>query len=223
MAYPQGINFRNTLGYVTDGANEAFVDHTSTYSYPYVTAQGNTVGFEQLPDLGSQNLYSSIDSRLAGAVFQDTEQPAINFRFDLPAPGDYAFRLAMGANFSGVDAKCLLMDTNSSLGALVDSNTSAASRWFDAGGTERTETTWPTNNALVNKTLTTTICRFRVGASAAPDSYYTGLAHAYVEALTGGPSAALTGTAMASITEADIVTGGKTIIATLTGDTFIAN
>jgi hypothetical protein len=36
-----------------------------------------------------------------------------------------------------------------------------------------------------------------------------------------GASAALTGTATASITEADIVAGGKTIIITLTGDTFI--
>lgn len=35
-------------------------------------------------------------------------------------------------------------------------------------------------------------------------------------------SAALTGTATASITEADIVTGGKTTIITLTGDTWIA-
>jgi len=34
-------------------------------------------------------------------------------------------------------------------------------------------------------------------------------------------SAAVTGTATASITEADIVAGGKTIIVTLTGDTFI--
>lgn len=41
-------------------------------------------------------------------------------------------------------------------------------------------------------------------------------------AATGG-TAALTGTALASITEADIVAGGKTIIVTLTGDTFIAN
>lgn len=35
-------------------------------------------------------------------------------------------------------------------------------------------------------------------------------------------SAAITGTATASITEADIVSGGKTIIITLTGDTFKA-
>ena len=35
-------------------------------------------------------------------------------------------------------------------------------------------------------------------------------------------SAAVTGTITASVTEADIVTGGKTIIITLTGDTWIA-
>lgn len=37
-----------------------------------------------------------------------------------------------------------------------------------------------------------------------------------------GVSAAVTGTATASITEADVVAGGKTIIITLTGDTWIA-
>jgi hypothetical protein len=35
-------------------------------------------------------------------------------------------------------------------------------------------------------------------------------------------TAAITGTATGSITEADIVSGGKTIIITLTGDTFIS-
>jgi hypothetical protein len=35
-------------------------------------------------------------------------------------------------------------------------------------------------------------------------------------------SAAITGTATASITEADVVTGGKTVILTLTGDTWVA-
>jgi len=42
------------------------------------------------------------------------------------------------------------------------------------------------------------------------------------EALAAGGSAALTGTVTASITESDIVTGGKTIILTLTGDTWVA-
>lgn len=47
-----------------------------------------------------------------------------------------------------------------------------------------------------------------------------------VDNFTGGPggvTAALTGTAMASITEADVVSGDKTIIITLTGDEWISN
>ena len=40
--------------------------------------------------------------------------------------------------------------------------------------------------------------------------------------LIGGATAAVTGTAIASITETDVVTGGKTIIITLKGDTWIA-
>jgi hypothetical protein len=38
---------------------------------------------------------------------------------------------------------------------------------------------------------------------------------------SGSIAAILSGTAMASITETDVVTGGKTIIITLTGDTFL--
>ena len=37
-----------------------------------------------------------------------------------------------------------------------------------------------------------------------------------------GPSAEITGTATAAITEADVVAGGETIIITLTGDTWVA-
>jgi len=42
------------------------------------------------------------------------------------------------------------------------------------------------------------------------------------EDFASGASAVVTGTATASITEADVVAGGKTIIITLTGDTWIA-
>lgn len=41
--------------------------------------------------------------------------------------------------------------------------------------------------------------------------------------LAGGVLAAVTGTATASITETDVVTGGKTTIITLTGDTWVAS
>lgn len=54
----------------------------------------------------------------------------------------------------------------------------------------------------------------------APDN---NLAEGTVELLVDtGPTAALTGTATSSITETDIVAGGKTVILTLTGDTYVA-
>lgn len=43
-----------------------------------------------------------------------------------------------------------------------------------------------------------------------------------IQGQAAGGTAAVTGTATGSITEADVVTGGKTIILTLTGDTFVA-
>ena len=44
---------------------------------------------------------------------------------------------------------------------------------------------------------------------------------ASVAAFKESPTAALTGTATSSITEADIVAGGKTVVLTLTGDTYV--
>ncbi len=59
----------------------------------------------------------------------------------------------------------------------------------------------PTWNVTNNTGIAATLATFKAAATA---------------------SAALTGTATASITESDIVAGGKTLIITLSGDTFIA-
>ena len=53
-------------------------------------------------------------------------------------------------------------------------------------------------------------------------SYHIPGGGVFNEAPAAGGSAALTGTATASIDESDVVTGGKTIILTLTGDTWAA-
>lgn len=56
-----------------------------------------------------------------------------------------------------------------------------------------------------------------------PGYYETGtqLVPGHYETVSTGGSAVITGTAVPTQTEADIVTGGKTIILTLTGDTFV--
>lgn len=50
-----------------------------------------------------------------------------------------------------------------------------------------------------------------------------GIVAGVVMAAGAGVTAAITGTATASITESDIVTGGKVVTVTLSGDTFIGN
>ena len=52
--------------------------------------------------------------------------------------------------------------------------------------------------------------------------HYPRLYRPGIAAFTLGPTAVVTGTITASVNETDIVTGGKTIIITLTGDTWIA-
>ena len=177
MALPQGINFRQTSVYVTDGANEDN-STTTTANYPVTTAQGNNVGWEQ--NIGNSiDRDATYDRRLAGfAVSAGTQE---NFRIDLPATGNYNVRLAVGEKFYGCDAGVTLYDTNTSLGALATGTTSAAARFKDATDTEYTNVTWPGSNSAVSKTFTTTICRFRLAATS-----NVRLAHVYIESAGGG-------------------------------------
>ena len=46
MAFPQGIDFRATSGYVTDPTNCTYeIGNAFSATYPRTTAQGNTVGW----------------------------------------------------------------------------------------------------------------------------------------------------------------------------------
>lgn len=88
---------------------------------------------------------------------------------------------------------------------------------FTPGGA--TQTTRVTNQDNGSHILTMT-----TGASGATHAWNDGFA-VYVASACNvkavPASCAITGTATGSITEADIVSGGKTIIATLTGDTYV--
>ena len=67
MSFPQGINFREGAGFVTDGAND-YAELNGTATYPDVSTQGNNVGYETVddsPDLWDND--NSVDPRLAGS------------------------------------------------------------------------------------------------------------------------------------------------------------
>ena len=169
MAYPQGINFRETAGFVTDGTGEDN-ELSMAVSYPDTTAQGNTVGWED--SLASNNMRdrnAAIDRRLAGIVFQNSTVLR-RFRFDLPSAGDYDIRWALGDTYTGQVCRAELLDTTTSL-TIVAATCSAANRWLDAAGTELTQTTWPTTNAAITKTFATTILRVRIGNTGASAIY----------------------------------------------------
>jgi hypothetical protein len=111
----------------------------------------------------------------------------------------------------------------------------AVGDWSAQDGTSRT---WRNNvgSAVVEKTYYRDALKYAVyggyhadcGAAgtyavglSAPVSMAYSIAAVEVKG-SASKSAAVTGTATASITEAHVVAGGKTIIITLTGDTFIA-
>lgn len=72
MAFPQGLNFRATNAYVTDGTNEAPETDsggTGNQNYPWTTAQGNTVGWETADSVyQARDWNSGNDRRLAEVI-----------------------------------------------------------------------------------------------------------------------------------------------------------
>lgn len=162
MALPQGINFRNTVGFVTDGVNEDAEVTTASPDYPFTTAQGNTVGWESTnfgSGLQTRNRDSGNDRRLAGSAFNNDSSNQLRFRVDLQAAGNHRVGLAAGDPNYSVTTKVVLFDGLTQLSVLVNGSTSAPQRFFDATGVELTNVTWPTNQALVEFNFANTILR----------------------------------------------------------------
>ena len=173
MAFPQGIDFRSSSGFVTDPTNCA-AELGGGLTYPTTTAQGNQVGWESGYVAGNEvDRDNTIDARLAGSHF--TSPAAATYRIDLPATGSYVINLALGdAISSGLIEKLELFDTTTSLGVLVNgSNGSSFTTWggLDAQNNLYTSSAaWAAANPLggggtgsITKTFSTTIARFTVG------------------------------------------------------------
>ncbi len=190
MSFQQGTDFRSGAAYVTDpaGCTYEIGYYGNLTSYPRTTPQGNTVGYEpHALNADVRDRDNSVDPRLAGFTFTDTTHQLV-FRIDLPAAGDYNIGLACGDVFSATGANYIeLFDNTTSLGVLINGSTSGANRWLDATGTERTNVTWPTSNAMVTKTFASTILRIKLGNG----STIRGLiSHLWVESAATGTTIA---------------------------------
>lgn len=188
MAFPQGIAFRSTTGFVTDSSPDDCESSTSNSSnanvsassYPRTTAQGNTVGWEK----GSNDLITRDRNSAHGQLAGKHQGNDSDFRLDLPSAGNYDIRVACGESSYSTSTVLSLLDTSTSLGSLTTGSTSAGARWKDATDVERTSASdWNTNNASVSKTFSTTICRFRMGVAGVSDGT---LSFLRVDAAGGG-------------------------------------
>lgn len=176
MAYPQGIYFRNLDNRIDPADYDAEVN--LAISYPWVTAQGNTVGWETSP-VAKADRSGTADARLSGIHYRTNTGATTDFRFDLPGPGQYRIRLAMGDLSAGQNERVQLVD-----GTTVFADYSAVTgvaNWIDATGVVRTsEADWVANNALLTRVFTSSIFRVKIGLHASAAGTST-IAAVYIE------------------------------------------
>ncbi|MBK6414071.1 hypothetical protein [Sphingopyxis sp.] len=188
MSLPQGINFRSTSAYVTDGEDHTYEIGLGN-NYPRTTPQGNTVGWETATG-DARNRSTSNDTRLAGFA-RTTVTTVGTYRIDLPSAGSYSVRVAAGDASYASGVKVEAFDTSTSLGVLASTSTTAANKFRDATNAEHTAANWPANNASATLTFATTICRIKTGIASGGS---TALAHVYVASAGGGGGVSASGT-----------------------------
>ena len=135
-----GINFRGSAGFVGDGANETYC-----LADGYPTPRGGATFGWTSGAPSARNRSSSADRRLAGMNFVSGGQGT--FRIDLPAPGTYDVRVALGETDNPQHAAIEVYDNTSLRFSIPDVGLSA-SHFIDAMGADRTTSNWPTNNAV---------------------------------------------------------------------------
>ncbi len=203
---PQGFDFRETIGYVSDPANYApsyMLAGNPVPIFPTLSGQGNICGFASGLDVQLRDKNSGNDARIAGLLFSVSGD--IDFKITLPAPGSYNVGLAAGDAAYSRNVAVDLYDGATLLAHLSTGATSGPQRFKDATDTEYTNVTWPTNQTLRNFTFATTDCIFRLVFG----SFLTSL---YVEsAASPDVSVALDGVAATSAAGSPTETAGANI------------
>ena len=168
MSLPQGINFRSTLSYVTDGANEEMENDSGgggNANYPHTTANGIVVGWETTSSTyQARDRNAGNDRRLAGINFNGTAGK-FDYRIDVPSAGNYDIIVAMGDPSYAQTVDCEIFDGASSLGVIISGSTGAANSFKDQRNSTWTAANFFANTSPLTITLTGTILRFRFGSA----------------------------------------------------------
>jgi hypothetical protein len=151
-----GINFRGTSGFATDATNETYSlgEAYPTARTPVGQSSNVTFGFDITNPGEDANVL--LDRRLRGDVAVSNWNYR-TFHLALPSTGTYNIELALGSYIGTGIVQCRIYDGDPAGGGTLvstisqDGGTSAV--WFDAAGTSRTSTTWPTSNTSISHTF----------------------------------------------------------------------
>jgi hypothetical protein len=169
----QGVNFRQTSGYVSDPAGSTY---SIGASYP-ATVGAATGGWTTAPS-GFRDRVTSSDPRLAGVAFRSIGGPAASFRLDVP-PGPYLVRLAMGDRLAQYSSKIQVLDDTASR-LILDDSAAVLGRgmYMDATGVIRsTASAWVSDNRPAELMITTGILRLALLAPNPSLSFASVIAH----------------------------------------------
>jgi hypothetical protein len=200
MAWTEGLgwNFRESSVYVTDGARDQYIG-VGNMVYPLTThGSGETVtyGFPSNPGEGGgiywRNRSTTPDIRFAGDLGVQNAATTDTFalRVDLPNPGTYRVRLAMGSRSGSSKNYWRILDDATQRGLVDNSGTlQSAGHFADAAGTIHTsEANWISNNAAVDYVFSSTIFRLELAVPGTGTDNDTRITHLQItEIAASGP------------------------------------
>lgn len=170
------FNFRNTLGYVTDGAGRTYVNGSDLYA---TVRDGHTFGWVAASS-GSVDRDAGIDVRLAGLNYETGADR--DFQFDLPSAGTYLIGLAMGdASFALTNQKIEIYD-NATLRLTIGPHNVSAGEFWDASDVKYSAANWPGSQTPVSLVFATTTLIMRLKAAGGT----TAVAHLSIDTAGGG-------------------------------------
>lgn len=185
---PKGFNFRSTLGYVTDGANQQFVGHNGASPYPTTnTIGGDSVTYGWVSGgatISDRDRTTGNDPRLCGmcGVADSESQPHADFRVDLPEIGKYRVVLAAGDAGWANRVYWDLLDNTTVLRSRAEYTAGGMDRYGDASGVERTSpAAWIADNVAVDDVYSSTTLIYRLKRSS--PGGMTVIAHLQIEQL----------------------------------------
>ena len=190
--FKAGVSFRSTSGYVTDPTDYTYCicSGSAGESYPQTR---NTNGTGQSVTFGWTSTYTDqcrdrntgvTNKQLAGMHSKPNNGSQINFRLDIPyTSSTYKVCLALG-DYSNARARLYaqILDNATSRFIVDDTDgTSAAQRWTDAGGTERTDAAWGSSQTCqTGVSFASGILNMKIGTTTST-SDETDVAALYVE------------------------------------------